>query len=269
MGLFPCSECGREISDKAAVCQGCGAPVMPPVEPAATLTVPADPICDEINLSGPLAVGDRVQLPERRPARYRSGGIDMRWEPEDDPLLGEVGRIIEIDTDGTFKLDIDSRDGWFAPTWRVSEPDGDDGSYFRIENVDHVEAHDPVVPESVRAPVESGDLQRSSSSSGVSPGVWLAIGVVITLLVILLGILVTRGGLGVGRYTLSQFNEVSTGMTSGQVESVMGAPGELLSDAAVAGYTSQMYTWRNIDGSNMVVQFADGAVITKSQLGLR
>lgn len=27
MALLPCSECGREISDKAAACPQCGAPV--------------------------------------------------------------------------------------------------------------------------------------------------------------------------------------------------------------------------------------------------
>ena len=65
-----------------------------------------------------LAIGDSVQLLSDRPPSYGQ----MVWEEEDDPLLGKVGQIIEFDADGTFRLDIDPRGGWFAPRWvaRVS-----------------------------------------------------------------------------------------------------------------------------------------------------
>lgn len=33
MALIKCSECGREISDKAGVCPGCGAPVSTAIQP--------------------------------------------------------------------------------------------------------------------------------------------------------------------------------------------------------------------------------------------
>jgi predicted amidophosphoribosyltransferase len=39
VALIECSECGREISDKAAACPGCGAPV----EKATQATEPDDP----------------------------------------------------------------------------------------------------------------------------------------------------------------------------------------------------------------------------------
>ncbi len=38
MALINCTECGREVSDKAAACPGCGAPVVPP-----PLAAPAPP----------------------------------------------------------------------------------------------------------------------------------------------------------------------------------------------------------------------------------
>lgn len=41
MALIKCSECGREISDKASNCIGCGAPVAPPDIPKVVLLDPA------------------------------------------------------------------------------------------------------------------------------------------------------------------------------------------------------------------------------------
>lgn len=40
MALVPCSECGREVSDKAAACPQCGAPVAQ--QPTATPVVRVD-----------------------------------------------------------------------------------------------------------------------------------------------------------------------------------------------------------------------------------
>lgn len=35
MAIIKCSECGRAVSDKAAACIGCGAPLLPPASPSA------------------------------------------------------------------------------------------------------------------------------------------------------------------------------------------------------------------------------------------
>jgi uncharacterized membrane protein YhaH (DUF805 family) len=109
MSLQPCPECGREVSDKAAACPGCGVPL------ALSAAGPFDP-------GAPLAVGELVHLPWSRPAPYSRGALSVKWEREDDPLLGKTGRITEIDPDGTLKLDIDLRGGWFAPTWVSRNP---------------------------------------------------------------------------------------------------------------------------------------------------
>lgn len=33
MALINCPECNKQISDKATICVGCGAPVVPPKQP--------------------------------------------------------------------------------------------------------------------------------------------------------------------------------------------------------------------------------------------
>ncbi|NNV19944.1 zinc ribbon domain-containing protein [Ochrobactrum pseudogrignonense] len=46
MALIKCSECGREISDKAAACVGCGAPVQP------TSSKADEPVSVKLNSDG-------------------------------------------------------------------------------------------------------------------------------------------------------------------------------------------------------------------------
>ena len=46
MALIQCSECGREISDKAAACVGCGAPVQP------TSSKANEPVSVKLNSDG-------------------------------------------------------------------------------------------------------------------------------------------------------------------------------------------------------------------------
>jgi hypothetical protein len=112
-----------------------------------------------------------------------------------------------------------------------------------------------------QAPVAApGQAQSSRQAAGV-------LGFVV--LVVVLYLLFGRGFGGIGaRYTLSQFNQVSTGMSVGDVASIMGGSGELSVDSNVAGYSGQVYTWKNSDGSNMIVQFQNGRAITKAQAGL-
>jgi hypothetical protein len=40
MAIIKCSECGRAVSDRAAACVGCGAPIAPPPSPSAFNLVP-------------------------------------------------------------------------------------------------------------------------------------------------------------------------------------------------------------------------------------
>jgi len=128
---------------------------------------------------------------------------------------------------------------------------------FRRTRTGHQLAGGPVVPVEARA---STSKQGSSAVGAV-----LGIGVLLFLLY-QFGLL--PAGIG-GGYRLAQFNQVTTGMTVGQVRSIMGDSGELSVDSSVAGYSGQIYTWKNAGGGNMIVQFQNGKVITKAQAGLR
>lgn len=46
MALIQCSECGREVSDKAAACPGCGAPIAAP----AASPAPAAPVVQQVQI---------------------------------------------------------------------------------------------------------------------------------------------------------------------------------------------------------------------------
>lgn len=46
MALIQCSECGREVSDKAAACPGCGAPIAAP----AASPAPAAPAVQQVQI---------------------------------------------------------------------------------------------------------------------------------------------------------------------------------------------------------------------------
>jgi hypothetical protein len=114
------------------------------------------------------------------------------------------------------------------------------------------------------APVAASSMSLSSRQAIVV----LGIAGVIVVLYLLFGGGGSLGGLG-SRYTRAQFDRVSTGMSVSEVSSIMGGSGELSVDSNVAGYSGQIYTWKNPDGSNMLVQFQNGSAITKAQAGLR
>jgi len=65
----------------------------------------------------PLTPGTVVRLCSEHPRTYSDGTIRLEWEFDDDHLLGKTGTVTEVEGDGTFRLDIDPRGGWFAPTW--------------------------------------------------------------------------------------------------------------------------------------------------------
>lgn len=69
--------------------------------------------------------------------------------------------------------------------------------------------------------------------------------------------------------TMAQFKALKTGMTYDQVKKVMGSPGEETSNSSVAGVTMQMYSWGNLNGSNMILTFTNGKLDSKTQIGLK
>jgi hypothetical protein len=65
-----------------------------------------------------------------------------------------------------------------------------------------------------------------------------------------------------------RFNKIKKGMTLKQVELVIGIPGKLIADSSTSEGTGQVYSWKNPQGSNAIVEFKNGKVAAKAQAGL-
>jgi hypothetical protein len=71
--------------------------------------------------------------------------------------------------------------------------------------------------------------------------------------------------------TVTKFNAIQNGMSYEQVKQIMGSAGTLQVDSSVAGYTGQIYEWKEtgfLTAKVVTVQFQNGAVIQKAQFGL-
>jgi TIR domain len=62
-------------------------------------------------------VGDIVQFPTQRPKDYQTPDLYVSWDLSDNAFLGRRAKVIEVDDDGTFKVDLDGGQSWIAPTW--------------------------------------------------------------------------------------------------------------------------------------------------------
>ncbi|MCE5197741.1 MAG: hypothetical protein ABFD54_12825 [Armatimonadota bacterium] len=68
--------------------------------------------------------------------------------------------------------------------------------------------------------------------------------------------------------TIGEYNQVRTGMTTGEVESIVGSSGEEAASGGDCENHCRIVSWQNSDGSNMIVTFQNGAVSDKAQSGL-
>ncbi len=68
--------------------------------------------------------------------------------------------------------------------------------------------------------------------------------------------------------TLAEFERIEPGMTLAQVNEIVGVPGKLIADGQAGGVRGQVYSWKNPQGSNAIVEFKDGKVAAKAQAGL-
>lgn len=68
--------------------------------------------------------------------------------------------------------------------------------------------------------------------------------------------------------TLAQYNRITIGMTVSEVEKIIGIQGRLLYDNRTGEITAQLYSWKNPEGSNAIVEFRDDKVESKNQAGL-
>jgi hypothetical protein len=65
-----------------------------------------------------------------------------------------------------------------------------------------------------------------------------------------------------------RFNQIKNGMTLKQVEEIIGTPGKLIADSSTPDETGQVYSWKNPQGSNAIIEFKNGKVAAKAQAGL-
>ena len=69
--------------------------------------------------------------------------------------------------------------------------------------------------------------------------------------------------------TMSKYDQLETGMTYAQAESILGKSGEEMSKNELGGTSTVMYMWQNPGGSNMNAMFQDDALVQKAQFGLQ
>ncbi len=68
--------------------------------------------------------------------------------------------------------------------------------------------------------------------------------------------------------TLEKFNRIQKGMTIEQVEKILGSSGKVIAENNSVDSVGQVYSWKNLQGSNAIVEFKDGQVVAKAQAGL-
>lgn len=68
--------------------------------------------------------------------------------------------------------------------------------------------------------------------------------------------------------TLEKFNRVQKGMTVEQVDKIFGVSGKVIAENTTNNSVGQVYSWKNPQGSNAIVEFKDGQVVAKAQAGL-
>lgn len=68
--------------------------------------------------------------------------------------------------------------------------------------------------------------------------------------------------------TLEKFNRVEKGMTLAQVEKILGTSGSVIAENVSNNSIGKVYSWKNPQGSNAIIEFKDGQVVAKAQAGL-
>ena len=68
--------------------------------------------------------------------------------------------------------------------------------------------------------------------------------------------------------TLEKFNRIQKGMSIEQVEKVLGVSGNVIAENNSNNSVGRVYSWKNLQGSNAIIEFKDGQVVAKAQAGL-
>jgi hypothetical protein len=68
--------------------------------------------------------------------------------------------------------------------------------------------------------------------------------------------------------TLEKFNRIQKGMSVEQVVKIFGASGKVIAENNSGNSIGQVYSWKNPEGSNAIIEFKDSQVVAKAQAGL-
>ncbi|ELS32891.1 MULTISPECIES: hypothetical protein [Pseudanabaena] len=68
--------------------------------------------------------------------------------------------------------------------------------------------------------------------------------------------------------TLEKFNRIQKGMSVEQVDKIFGISGKVIAENSSSNGNGKVYSWKNSQGSNAIVEFKDGQVVAKAQAGL-
>ena len=69
--------------------------------------------------------------------------------------------------------------------------------------------------------------------------------------------------------TNADFIEIGTGWNYDRVKSVLRNDGKEVSRVELGGISTVVYQWTNTDGSNVIITFQDGKLVSKAQAGLK
>ena len=69
--------------------------------------------------------------------------------------------------------------------------------------------------------------------------------------------------------TNADFIEIGTGWNYDRVKSVFRNDGKEVSRVEMGGISTVIYLWTNTDGSNVIITFQDGKLVSKAQAGLK
>lgn len=97
------------------------------------------------------------------------------------------------------------------------------------------------------------------------------------ILVIILSIFMSGcGSKPESKYTLNQYNKLTTGMSHSECMRILGDQGVQSGESVTPGIPGVMpqikiesYTWQNKDGSNLIIMFQNDKMTSKAQAGLK
>lgn len=194
---------------------------------------------------------------------------------EDDIVINADATLILTAPDGAYFAFRKTSGETTAPDSASDGGSVDTGGAVNTDNFNAIQSG--MSYEGVAALMGSeGELVSESDAAGSSSQTyqWEADGWGVAQVTFMDGKVVNKTQIGVGgdsaaAVTAAQYDQVAEGMSYDEVVSIMGGEGQLVSDTGVAGVSMQIYTWDGSTfGSNCTITFYDGAVYSKSQVGL-